>query len=154
MNGVWASVVAVAGTLLGVLATGLLQRWISVRAEREAGLQRLREAAIMLADALTDYRGRLYWETSLRSSAETTPEQEREARKESWASRSQVNYAMNRLRLSTRDDSLLELATAARDATFGVQTQTCTPHEAREQQHAFLRAVAALAPQSVQPISS
>ncbi|WND39860.1 pRL2-23 [Streptomyces sp. BB1-1-1] len=154
MNGMWASVVAVAGTLLGVLATGLLQRWISVRAEREAGLQRLREAAIMLADALTDYRGRLYWETSLRSSAETTPEQEREARKESWASRSQVNYAMNRLRLSTRDDSLLELATAARDATFGVQTQTCTPHEAREQQHAFLRTVAALAPQSVQPISS
>ncbi|MER7057182.1 hypothetical protein [Streptomyces sp. NPDC000351] len=151
MNGVWASVVAVAGTLLGALTTGLLQRWISARAEREAGLQRLREAAIMLADALTDYRGRLYWETSLGSAAETTPEQEREARKESWTSRSQVNYAMNRLRLSTRDDSLLELATAARDATFGVQTQTCTPHEAREQQHAFLAAVAALAPQ---PVSS
>lgn len=151
MSGTWASVVAVAGTLLGALTTGLLQRWISVRAEREAGLQRLREAAIMLADALTDYRGRLYWETSLRSSSETTPEQEREARKESWAARSQVNYAMNRLRLSTRDGGLLESATAARDATFGVQTEACTPHEARERQHAFLAAVAALTPQPVRP---
>ncbi|MFH8237509.1 hypothetical protein [Streptomyces sp. NPDC018321] len=153
MSGVWASVVAVAGTLLGALTTGLLQRWISLRAEREAGLQRLREAAIMLADALTDYRGRLYWETSLRSSAETTPEQEREAKKESWAARSQVNYAMNRLRLSTRDEHLLELATAARDATFGVQTETCTPHEARDQQHVFLAAVAEPTPRPVRPAS-
>ncbi|MFE9337673.1 pRL2-23 [Streptomyces sp. NPDC007063] len=141
MNAVWASVVAVVGTLLGALTTGLLQRWVTSRAERAAHLQRLQEAATGLADALTDYRGRLYWETRLASRAGATPEQE-EATHESWAARSRVNYAINRLLLATQDERILRLATEARNATFDVQTGTCAPPDAREQQFAFLAAVA------------
>ncbi|MEU0103657.1 hypothetical protein [Streptomyces sp. NPDC006267] len=94
-----------------------------------------------LADALTDYRGRLYWETRLTARAEVTPEQE-EAMRESWEARSRVNYAINRLRLVTQDERILQLATEARNATFGVQTGTYAPRDAREQQFAFLAAIA------------
>ncbi|WP_139141083.1 hypothetical protein [Streptomyces qinglanensis] len=141
MNAVWASVVAVIGTLLGALTTGLLQRWVSSRAEHTARIQRLQDAATSLADALTDYRGRLYWETRLATQDEGTPEQE-EATHESWAARSRVNYAINRLLLATQDERILRLATEARNATFDVQTGTCAPPDAREQQFAFLAAVA------------
>jgi hypothetical protein len=53
-----------------------------------------------------------------------------------------VNYAINRLRLATQDERILQLATEARNATFGVQTGTCAPRDAREQQFAFLAAIA------------
>ncbi|GAA2083862.1 hypothetical protein GCM10009801_44590 [Streptomyces albiaxialis] len=142
MSAVWTSLVAVAGTLLGALTTGLLQRWVSSRAEHVARMQRLEEAASGLADALTDYRGRLYWETRLATRSEQSDGQSDEAQRESWEARSRVNYAINRLRLATRDERILRLAMEARNATFGVQTGTCAPPDARERQFAFLAAVA------------
>ncbi|MBX9398839.1 hypothetical protein K4749_35970 [Streptomyces sp. TRM72054] len=111
-------------------------------AEQAARMERLRDAAAGLADALTDYRERLYWETRLETQAETTAEQREDAMRESWAARSRVSHAMNRLRLTTPDDYILGLAAEARNATFGVQTGACTPTAAREQQYAFLAAVA------------
>lgn len=144
MDGVWASMVAVAGTLLGVLATGLLQRWMSARAESEARVDRLREAAVGLADALTDYRERLYWELRLKSQPETTSEGRDEALRESWAARSQVNHAMNRLELTTLDAEVLSLAAEARNVTFGIALATNTPDEARAQQTSFLAAAASV----------
>lgn len=143
MSAVWTSVVAVAGTLLGALVTGLLQHWTSTRAERVARMDRMREAAAGLADALTDYRERLYWETRLATLPERTGEEKEAAVRESWAARSRVNHATNRLRVTTRDHHVLELATQARNATFGIQTGTSTPQEARERQQAMLAAVAA-----------
>ncbi|MDT0443446.1 hypothetical protein [Streptomyces johnsoniae] len=130
------------GTLLGALTTRLLQRWMSSRAERVVRTQRLQEAASSLADALTDYRGQLYWETRLAAQSEAVAEQKEEALRESWAARSRVNYAINRLRLATQNERILQLATDARNATFGVQTGACAPHDARERQFAFLAAVA------------
>lgn len=144
MESIWVSVIAVAGTLLGSLVTGLLQRWMSDRAAREARLDRLRDAAVGLADALTKYRERLYWQERLRASPESTAESKDEARQESWAARSQVNHAMNRLQLTTLDDRVLRLAAQARNATFGIDASTSTSDEARTQQTQFLAAVAAL----------
>ncbi|ARQ69462.1 hypothetical protein [Streptomyces marincola] len=142
MNAVWTSVVAVAGTLLGALTTGLLQRWAAHRAEQVARQQRLRDAAADLANALTDYRERLYWQTHLATLPDTAREKKEEAKRDSWAARSRVNHAMNRLRLATTDDRLLALATEARNATFAVQTDSVAPEAARERQHALLDAVA------------
>ncbi|UCM89456.1 hypothetical protein [Streptomyces marincola] len=142
MNAVWTSAIAVAGTLLGALTTGLLQRWVAVRAEHVAERQRLRDAAADLANALTDYRERLYWQTHLETLPDTAQERKEEARRDSWAARSRVNHAMNRLRLATTDDRLLTLATEARNATFAVQTDSVAPAAARERQYALLDAVA------------
>lgn len=144
MDSIWVSMVAVVGTLLGSLVTGLLQRLISDQAEREARLDRLRNAAVGLADSLTKYRERLYWQTRMEASPETTVQSKDKARLKSWAARSQVNHAMNRLQLTTLDDRVLNLAAQARNVTFGIANSTSTSDEARAQQDEFLAAVAAL----------
>lgn len=144
MDGVGGSAVAVAGTLLGVLITGLLQHWTSGRAERTARLDRLRDAAAGLADALTDYRERLYWQERVDAHPGRTAAEHDDVLRAGWAARSGVNRALNRLRLTTRDARVLDLAERARAATFGIPEGTHTSQEARARQYAFLDGVVAV----------
>ncbi|NEA27646.1 hypothetical protein [Actinomadura bangladeshensis] len=120
MSGTWASVVAVLGTLLGVLASALTQRWNSIRSERLARERQLWEEQLTacgsFAGALVNYR-RAEYDRAHRNLDEPDSAAHRDAREESYQVRATAQQELFRVQLLTDNTELLQLAEQAFIAT-------------------------------------
>ncbi|MFC3986633.1 protein kilB [Streptosporangium jomthongense] len=122
----WSSVIAVLGTLAGVLVTGGLAHWAARAARREArqdqaGQARL-EAVVALAHALSDHRLASWkaWQAALTGADEDWV---RELREAAHGTRSAVTDPAVRVRLLYPDaPQVREAATAAATATYALRT--------------------------------
>ncbi|MFI9381501.1 hypothetical protein [Kutzneria sp. NPDC052558] len=138
-----ASVIAVAGTLLGSISTYVFQRAGAARAERFTRDQRLREERIAAysayAAAITDLRRGVItlWFTRRRHADGADPEV--------WSARAEADrlgaaaaHARFRVRLLAGDDALVALAIAAAepigDIAAAADRTELTGHEERSEQ--------------------
>ncbi|MCQ8833777.1 hypothetical protein [Streptomyces malaysiensis] len=149
MDAVLASLIAVAGTLLGTVLGPLLLR-------HTTGKEQLRTTAARFASQLSVHRGHLYkrWEIARRENSD--PRETEAANDTSNTSRDDVTLRLYELRVLTRSAELLRLADAAVDATYAVKrpgedlsTVTRAEMDARRNRaitadHAFLSAAAAI----------
>lgn len=120
MSGIWGSVVAVLGTLLGVLVSALTQRWNSTRSERLTRERQLWEEQLIacssFAGALVNYR-RAEYDRAHRSLDEPDSTAHRDAREESYRARAAAQHELFRVQLLTDNAKLLQLAEQAFIAT-------------------------------------
>ncbi|MFJ7152887.1 protein kilB [Streptomyces sp. NPDC100445] len=117
----WASVIAVAGTLLGGALTGLIQfrHERAARADRRADA--LRSALGELVAALGDHRRAMWHREDLRLTG-ASPEAAAAARAASHATRSAVTAPL--VAVSVLEPSLAEPARRAALAAFGIRDAT------------------------------
>ncbi|MEI7032330.1 hypothetical protein [Streptomyces pratensis] len=125
MEGIWTSVVAVGGTLLGVMITQLFQRLASGRSELFARSEALRQERIAtyssFAAALEDYRhgqaGRWY-----RMRQDPEGEAFVAARDEAHRLRTATRQVLYRVKLLTDDQGVVAAAEQAYQRTRDVST--------------------------------
>ncbi|MFD3582286.1 hypothetical protein [Streptomyces sp. NPDC058683] len=111
-----AALVAVAGTLLGVVVTNRQQNRRADRSERTAVAERLRQERITayaeFARMVMEFRSSQYQRWRLRQTEYDSPSYE-EARYESQQRRAQAWYALYRVRLVAGERELVELGQTA-----------------------------------------
>ncbi|MGJ5898459.1 protein kilB [Streptomyces niveiscabiei] len=117
----FATLIAVFGTLAGTVVAGLMQHLTAARTARAALAERRREALAgavpALLAALVGHREQQYLKIAARREGrEDTPE----ARSARYAARSAVTSAMDTLHMVTRDAELLTLAQDAVNAAMAV----------------------------------
>ncbi|MBO8193663.1 pRL2-23 [Streptomyces oryzae] len=120
----WASLLAVLGTLAGALVSGLLQHR-AARADRtNARTEQLRRdrmnAVTALAVALSDHR-RAMWEVRDAQLAGKPDERVQELRDESHRTRSGITDPSVRMRLLISDEEVRAAALAATHATYAMR---------------------------------
>ncbi|GHE34182.1 hypothetical protein [Streptomyces capitiformicae] len=117
MDAALASLIAVAGTLLGTVLEPLLLRHTTRKDQP-------RTTAARFASQLSVHRGHLYkrWEIARRENSD--PRETEAANSTSNTSRDDVTLRLYELRVLTRNAELLRLAGAAGDATYAVK-----PHD-------------------------
>ncbi|AKG45688.1 hypothetical protein ACWD33_25600 [Streptomyces xiamenensis] len=120
----WASIVAVAGTLAGVGLTGFTQQWIERRARRREHDREVRAQVSRLLKAVLRYR-ELHWlfVQDIRDGQRET----REHRVARYRARSEVTEALDELALTTGDRTLLEAASTAAWHAIGLSDITLGP---------------------------
>lgn len=120
----WASLVAVVGTLAGALVSGSLQHRVarSDRSDARANQVRLDriEAVTTLAVALSDHRGAMWHVREAQLTNQDTHRVE-ELRDESRRTRSSVTAPAVRLRLLIADPAVRTAAREAIDATYAMR---------------------------------
>ncbi|MEV6426026.1 hypothetical protein [Streptomyces sp. NPDC051662] len=118
------TIVAVLGTLLGVVVTGVFQARTTSRADiqaREAELRRERLAAITdLADTITAHRIAMYRRGDARLKGRSDDHVE-ELRAISHDTRREVTPPLTRLRVLIQDPAVREAADAMVTATYGMR---------------------------------
>jgi hypothetical protein len=116
MQAVYASLVAVFGTLLGAVTTYAFQRRAAESAMRSSRADRLREDRLAVysafAAAVTDYRSSQYWRWEFMQLDPASPESAAAAL-ESHRLRGLTRQIRWRLQLLTDDQELVQLADAA-----------------------------------------
>ncbi|MGW5410359.1 hypothetical protein [Actinomadura geliboluensis] len=120
MNAIWGSVVAVVGTLLGVLVSAMTQRWNSTRSERLTRERQLWEEQLTafssFAGALVDYR-RAEYDRAHRSLDAPDSTAHHDAREESYRARATAQQELFRVQLLSDSTGLFQLAEQAFVAT-------------------------------------
>ncbi|GGW64926.1 hypothetical protein CP966_12255 [Streptomyces galilaeus] len=130
MGGALASLVAVAGTLLGSFATFLFQRRTADRAEAFMWRRLTREERLTaysgFAEAVVAYRRAQYDPFHQRLEAQDSPALV-SAKAESYHRRMIAQQALFRVQLVTEDPGLVQLAEGALEATRLMAEATDTP---------------------------
>jgi hypothetical protein len=123
MSGIWGSVVAVLGTLLGVLVSALTQRWNSIRSERFTRERQLWEEQLTafssFAGALVDYRRAEYDRAHSNLDAPDSAAHH-DAREESYRVRTTAQHELFRVQLLSNSTELFRLAEQAFISTEGI----------------------------------
>ncbi|MFJ9352024.1 hypothetical protein [Streptomyces sp. NPDC101237] len=116
MESMLAALIAVAGTLLGVVVTNRQQNRRADRSEKTAAAERLRQERVTacadFARTVMEFRSSQYRRWRRRQSAYDSPSYE-EARYESHQRRAEAWYALYRLRLVSGERQLVELGNTA-----------------------------------------
>lgn len=112
-----ATVVAVTGTLLGVVVAGGMQYLMALSNRRDQRRQTLTDAVVALLGAATDHRSHQYLKVVARRDglAETV-----EARQGRYAARSATTKALTALTVATQNPELLRLGRDLVDASFAI----------------------------------
>ncbi|NDU74572.1 hypothetical protein GWI34_18320 [Actinomadura sp. DSM 109109] len=124
MSAAITSLIAVAGTLLGVLTTQLFQRNTTKRAELFAQRQRIHEERLAtlsaFARAATEYRRTQYDRWHRQDDSPDSPEH-LAAKEASYQNRSAASLELFRLQMLITDETLLDSAEATYDLTARIQ---------------------------------
>jgi hypothetical protein len=133
MSGIWGSVVAVLGTLLGVLVSALTQRWNSTRSERFTRERQLWEEQLTafssFAGALVDYR-RAEYDRAHTNLNEPDSAAHHDAREEFYRARATAQQELFRVKLLSDSTELFQLAEQAFISTEGIH-EAATKEEVR-----------------------
>ena len=125
MEAIWASVVAVGGTLLGAVITHLFQLFTSRRSEQFARSEALRQERIAtfsaFATAVEDYR-RGQADRWFRKQRDPEGESFIEARDEAHRLRTAARQVLYRVKLLTDDSEVIRAAERAYDCTRDLST--------------------------------
>ncbi|MGW7521219.1 hypothetical protein ACWGJ2_37150 [Streptomyces sp. NPDC054796] len=117
----WASIIAVVGTLAGAVVAGVMQHVTTARTVREAAVERQREALAAaipaLLAAIVRHREQQYLKIENRREGRPDTPEARQAR---YAARSAVTSAHDTLHMVTRDAGLLATAQEAVDAAMAI----------------------------------
>ncbi|PJT46520.1 pRL2-23 [Streptomyces albidoflavus] len=126
-----ATLLAVAGTLLGALVSGLLQHHLAraARAEAHAAQHRTAQldAVTHLADALSAHR-RAMWAVLDATHTGTDPDRVTDLRDESHRTRAAVTAPAVRIRLLIADQTVRDAATTAITATYAIRDAADPTH--------------------------
>ncbi|WP_405185558.1 pRL2-23 [Streptomyces albidoflavus] len=126
-----ATLLAVAGTLLGALVSGLLQHHLAraARAEAHAAQHRTAQldAVTDLADALSAHR-RAMWALLDATLTNADPDRVTELHDESHRTRAAVTAPAVRIRLLIADQAVRDAATTAITATYAIRDATDPNH--------------------------
>ncbi|WP_396446870.1 hypothetical protein [Actinomadura sp.] len=127
MSGIWGSIVAVLGTLLGVLVSALAQRWNTSRSEQFNRERQLREEQLTafssFAGALVDYR-RAEYDRAHKNIDEPGSAAHNDARGESYRARSTAHHELFRVQLTSDSIKLFRLAETALNAAENIHEAT------------------------------
>lgn len=116
----WQSLIAVLGTLSGVLVSGLLARVARQEDRREQHRRAAIDALAALGRALADHR-RAMWEYMDAALTGAAPERVRELRDRTHETRSQITAPATRVRLLVGSPEVWEAARCAIGATYAMR---------------------------------
>jgi hypothetical protein len=133
------AVIAVVGTLLGALLSGLFQHHAAGRTEKVARAERLRrdrlEAVTALAVAICDHRAAM-WARGDAVLNGDPPERLRELKTRAHATRSAVTRPLIALRLHISDPAVRQAADAMVTATYAMRDAYTSTHDLTEARQA------------------